>query len=216
MELHDWLTCSTILLALALALYLFFRTPKNERTLQHHFDVRRAQLEKRLATYPESAGAVLLKSNRKRAILNHLPIIGYFAFVAMFAFYTTRVLDNPVCDTTFGANTAFLMAITAFYAFPFGLFLWSLFFVKTGLKTLKTGYFPPLDSIQLNDTIATKTFASRIRGYGLVASPVVFVLVLAYTHHMFMSFTGHEPKRFFRQIHEEQCTTGASETVRNP
>jgi hypothetical protein len=90
-----------------------------------------------------------------------------------------------------------------------------MFFFGTGIKAVKTGYFPPLDSVQFNDIIATKTLFSKIKGYILIVLPIVSLLILAYAYNIFMSFTDQEPIKFFQEMHKEKCITKQSRPIKN-
>ena len=78
MDLYTWIIVICLILATLIALFLFIKTPKSERTQKFALDSRRTYLEKKLSSYPESAQAVLLKGNSKKAMVRLLPFIFIF------------------------------------------------------------------------------------------------------------------------------------------
>jgi hypothetical protein len=203
MELYDWIIAFALLFALVFSLYLFFITPKNKRTLQ---------LEKKRKVYPKSAEAVLIRSDKLKAIKANLPIIIYFTMVGFLGIYTTRIIENPFCESIFGINAGLIMYFIMYYALPFGLFLYTLSLVKDGIKTLKTGYFPPLDSIRFHDTIATKSIFSKIKGLTSIALPFLAFFILGYTHSSFMNLTKNEPIKSFHKLYKKKCFSDLNDT----
>ena len=205
METYDLWVLGAIFLAFVLVVILFLKTPKNERTLKFALKQNRIDLEKKLQSYPSTAQAVIIKGNKKEAFYDSVPMLLYFIIISIPSFYLSRVVEDPLCHQYFGINGLFLMMILSFYGFQFGFFLMTIGFFKSGLKTVETGYCPPLDSVVSQDTIATKTRWSKLRGYFAMATPFVFLIMIGYSHITYMDIVNNEPTKTYQELFEKEC-----------
>lgn len=127
-----------------------------------------------------SQDSKIISAARNKALLRFIP----WTIPVSVMIYIALLADNSsgLCTRIFGMNLSFV-ALTMFtYALPAMFALITLFAVPVALKTIRTGYFPPLDSTFLIDTIATRGVASRFRGWVLLVLPV-FSLYLVYLGH---------------------------------
>jgi hypothetical protein len=164
-----WPIVALAIVGVAGALFAFLKTPVSER-YKITF-TRKKSIAEELASYPESARAVLIKGNKKKAILSALPYSWYFVLLVAVTFYIGHVDENQ-CVDLFGINTSLWALLVFCYGMPVGLVLVSLFHVRTGVQSIVSGYFPPLESVHFNDTIAKKGTLSLIRGWLLVLLPL--------------------------------------------
>ena len=181
-----WPIVALALVGVAGALFAFLKTPVSER-YKITF-TRKKSIAEELASYPESAQAVLIKGNKKKAILSALPYSWYFVLLVAFTFYIGHV-DEKQCVNLFGINTSLWTLLVFCYGMPVGLVLVSLFHVRTGVRSIVSGYFPPLESVNFNDTIAKKGTLSVVRGWLLVLLPLGAFYTVYYGNHAFTVFT---------------------------
>ena len=81
----------------------------------------------------------------------------------------------------------------------------SLLFLGTGIKTIKTGYFPPLDSVVFRDTIAKKGKISTLRGVGLLALPVFSLFTVYLGNNAYTEVTGGKNMHEIIEMLEAKC-----------
>ena len=206
MDLYTWIIVICLILATLIALFLFIKTPKSERTQKFALDSRRTYLEKKLSSYPESAQAVLLKGNSKKAMVRLLPFIFIFVPPILFVIYATRIVNDPLCDFTFGINTALLAIGLFILALYLVLLIVSGFVMRSAYKTIKTGYFPPLDSVQFADRIATRTVYSKLIGYFFILFFPLVVLFTTWTSYSaVMVLTDNDPLHYFQKKNAVIC-----------
>ena len=180
-----WPVVAFALVGVACALIAFFRTPVSER---YKTFTRRKSIAEELASCPESAQAVLIKGNKKMAILNTLPYAWYFVLLVAVTLYIDHA-GGIQCSDLFGVSTSLWALLVFCYGMPVGLVLVSLAHVRTGVRSIVSGYFPPLDSVHFSDTIAKKGTLSLIRGWLLVLLPLVAFYLVYYGHHAFTVLT---------------------------
>ncbi len=174
----DGLTSLIVLILAALgvaaAIAAFMRTP---RALRFRGAPRKS-LAEQLKDLPESAHAVIVKGNRKRALIKSALYILIGIALVGFSIWSKNT-TNPECVSWLGFNVAYIWLVLFCYGLPIGFFVASFLFLRTGLKTIKTGYFPPLDATVFSDTIAKKGTVSQLRGVVLLALPI-FTLFIIY------------------------------------
>lgn len=169
-----WLILSLAAMGVTAAIVAFLKTPRERR-----FRVNLpAPLEEHLKTLPQSSRAVIIKGDRRRALLKSAPYI--FVGVALVG-YSLWLKDtsHPECVRLLGVNASYISVLLVCYGLPLGFLLVSFAYIGKGVKTVKTGRFPPLDAVVFNDTISKKGIASMFRGILLLALPF-FALFLAY------------------------------------
>ena len=205
MDLYSLFIIVCVILALTITVYLFFKTPKEQRTWEYAISQTNLKVDsEKLKTYDKSKEAVIIKGNKKKAIFKNLPFIIYMIPVTLFTIYLSFV-ENLLCSFTFGMNNALIILFIAFEVLPFGMFLLSIGWFREGFKIIKTGYFPPLDSVQFFDTIATKSFDSKFRGFVGVLSPFIFLIMWFEMHNSFMSLMKHKPIQIIEEQYQKKC-----------
>ena len=197
------------LLALIFTMLLFIKTPKKQRTLEYSIKKRTEYLKKRVGSYPKEYEATIIIGNKKEAFLSWLPHIVYFLPLIGLTLYTTKILEYPFCTTIFGINAALILIRIGFIGIPIGLFILSLSGIKMGIEAFNTGYYPPLNSIQFNDTIAIKRTFSKIRGALIVLLPIIILLSYLY---LYMSFESNFIEVYKDKIKEE-CFSRSSACI---
>jgi len=154
-------------LGIGAALIAFFRTPRERR-----FTVS-SSLEEQLEIIPEKAQAVIIRGNKRAALLRSTPAIIAFGISLIFVIIIKN--ESPTeCSRVFWVNLSYASLLIMLYVVPAGMLLFSIAPIGTSIKTLKTGYYPPLDSIMFNDAIAKKEMGSTLRGIIGVFVPVFY------------------------------------------
>lgn len=168
------------LLGISAAILAFLKTPKEKRGIKAAFRLNYSA-EERLKECPAKAEAVIIKGGRWRYITNFAPAFIFLLFMFCINFLASAVQEKE-CIRLFGKNMALLhlqfLLLQICYVIPVGFFILSLFTCRMGIKTIRTGYFPPLDSVVPIDTIAKKGFVSLLRGYLLTVLPILTVLLI--------------------------------------
>ena len=180
-EINTWVVIAFATLGVAAAIAAFIATPRERR----YRVVPRVSLEEQLKNCPESAQAVIIKGNKRRALLKSAPYILVGFVLVGFALWNKNT-SNPECVQLLGLSTAYVWLLLLFYGLPIGCFILSLLFVGTGIKTIKMGYFPPLESVVFRDTIAKKGTISKLRGFALITLPVFTLCVMYFGINAYM------------------------------
>ena len=171
------------IMGVAAAITAFLRTPRERR---YRF-VSAPSLEERLKDCPESMQAVIIKGNRRRWLLKSAPHIFIGAVLFAFTFWSKNT-TNVQCAHLLGFNAAYIWLLLFSYGLPIGYLAMSLPVLQMGLKTIKTGYFPPLDSVVFRDTMAKKGAISTLRGVVLLVLPVLTLFVVYLGNNAYTSF----------------------------
>jgi hypothetical protein len=173
-DTSTWLILALAVIGVTAAIAVFLKTPKEKR----YRGSPPVPLDEQLKSLPASAQAVIIKGNKRRALIKSSP---YFLIGIVLAGYSMWIKDmsHPECMRLMGINASYISLLVLCYGLPIGIFLASLAHVGNGIKTLKTGRFPPLDAAVFNDTISRKGASSVFRGVLLLALPV-FSLFLMY------------------------------------
>ena len=199
-EMNTWVVITLAALGVVAAIAAFLRTPRERR----YRGVQRASIEKQLKDCPESAQAVVIKGNKRRALVKSAPYI--FIVVVLFGFSLwIKNTSNSECERLIGLNTSYILFLLVFYGFPIGLLVMSLLFLGMGIKTIKTGYFPPLDSVVFRDTIAKKGKISTLRGVGLLVLPVLSLFTVYLGNNAYTEVTGGKNMHEIIEMLEAKC-----------
>ena len=81
----------------------------------------------------------------------------------------------------------------------------SILYLETGIKIIKTGYSPPLDSVVFRDTIAKKGAVSTIRGVVILVFPVFALFVVYLCNNAFTAVTGGKNMHEIVEMLEAKC-----------
>jgi hypothetical protein len=182
-----WIIVALAVLAVGGAIVEFLRTPREQR-------YRGRSLDEQLQRCPPSAEAVIIKADGRRALRKAATYIICIVPPALFMLWL-KYTPHPECAQFLGVNGAYLAMLLVCYGLPVGFFLASVSLVGTGIRTLRTGYFPPLDSALFASAIARKGPLSRLRGAMLVAMPAVALYILVLGHDAYTEFSGGKSAR---------------------
>jgi hypothetical protein len=145
---------------------------------------REQALQRRLARYPASARAVVVRRHPTsagwwRPLLNAAVVIGV-------VYGLSYVLEHGLiflCGRVGMVETLRWTRLFFFPGVPILAMLPALWMVSRSIRILRGGYAPPLDSKPAQDTIAVAGWRARIRGIGglaLIVAAVSFIGDLAY------------------------------------
>ncbi len=181
-EMSTWVVIGFAVLGIVASIVAFLRTPPERRYRVFYPYI---SLEQQLKTCPKSAQAVLIKSNKKRALVKSVPYIFIGTMLVGFSLWS-KFTGKLACVRLLDINAAYILLLLVCYVLPVGFLVVSLLLFGTGIKTIRMGYFPPLDSVLFRDTIAKKGPVSTTRGVVLLVLPIFagFVVYLgndAYT-----------------------------------
>jgi hypothetical protein len=186
-----WIIPALAVLGVTAAVVAFVRTPRERR----YRGFSPVTLEEQVKNCPESAQAVIIKGNRKHALARAAPFILVGIVLGCFAWWIGNT-NHPACVRLLGVNAVYLSLLIVCYGLPVIFLAMSILLLGTGIKTLKTGYFPPLDAVVFMDTIAQKGTVSRIRGIVLVMLPAFALLGVYLGNSAFTAVAGD------RSMHE--------------
>lgn len=197
--MSTWIILCLALSLTAIAVIAFLKTPFELR-----FTRIPRSLEERVATYPPEAQAVILRGDKRRALLRSSPLIILGAILFGLGEWTGKQ-PHPECVNLLGSNLAHIALLFLCYGLPLILVFATAMEFKTGLAAVKTGYFPPLDAIVFNDTIAKRGALSRARGAAIVAMPFVMLGLLYVGHVGYMQLTGGKTAQEFDRKLQADC-----------
>jgi hypothetical protein len=180
--IHFWIIVALAVLGTGAAILAFLKTPRERR-------YRGISLEERMQRYPPSAQAVIIKADRRRALRKTLPYVVCGLPPGLFVLWIGHT-PHAGCETLLGVNAAYIAMLLLCYGLPVGLFLVSLSGARMGMRTLRTGYFPPLDAAVFAPTIATKGALARSRGAALIVLPFVMLYIISLGNDAYAAFAG--------------------------
>lgn len=183
------------------AVFQILRTPREEWFVLQ----RQKSLAEQMATYPISVEAVIIKGNKKRFIIKWLPMIVIAVLLILFTLFL-ELSEDPECNRLFGLNTSFLALVEFTYVLPITVFIVTLYFIEVGFKTIRSGYFPPLNSVRFSDAIAKKNLTSKIRGLVLLLSPLLGAYLIYQGHHSFMQISDGLKYEEITEKLESECS----------
>lgn len=166
-----WIVLGITISAVGIAIGAFFKTSPEKRW------TRVVSLEQQLAASSPEAEAVMVKGDKRRSLIRWSPFI--FAGISMAIFNLwLKHATHAACVSLLGINAVRLSLLLVCYLIPLVILLATIMELRTGLKTLKTGYFPPLDAIVFSDTIAKRGPQSKARGALILALPLLPLVML--------------------------------------
>lgn len=124
----------------------------------------------------------IIKSQRIKLLKRYSPLIVLMSLSSIFGFYVVWVQGDIVCLEILGHNLFKLNLINMFYIFPSCLFVIALIQAKVGYKTIKGGYYPPLDSLVFVDSVPRRGVIQLLRGWVLLLLPILLFLFLPKLH----------------------------------
>jgi hypothetical protein len=195
-----WIIPTLAVLGVTAAVIAFVRTPRERR----YRGFSPTTLEEQLKNCSESAQAVIIRGNKKQAFARAAPFILVGIALGYFAWWIGNT-NNPECVRLLGVNATYLSLLIFCYGFPVIFLAMSILFLGVGIKTLKTGYFPPLDAVVFSDTIAKKGTVSRIRGIVLVMLPAFASLGVHLGNSAFTAVAGDRSMHEIVEKLEAKC-----------
>ena len=121
----------------------------------------------------------IIKSQRIKLLKRYSPLIVLISLSSIFGLYVVRVPGDIACLEIFGHN---LFKLNLINMFPSCLFAIALIQAKVGYKTIKGGYYPPLDSLVFVDSIPRRGVIQLLRGWVLLLLPILLFLFLPKLH----------------------------------
>lgn len=154
------------------------------------------ELQKRLARHPASAGAVVIKAQRARALKRMLPgaILALPPALAV-QFVPTRTAAAWLCEQVGPAEASHWLLRMFFPGLLAVLAVAAAFAVVWALRVLRGGYAPPLDTIVFHDTIAVTGWRAKLHAWLVLTLMPLMVAVLFYVTHGFVQTFDTEANR---------------------
>ena len=172
-DMSTWLIILLAAIGVAAAVAAFLKTPRGHR----YRGTPPVPLEEQLKSLPVSSQAVIIKGNKRRAVIKGAPYILIGIALVGYSLWSKNA-SHPECIRLMGINASYISLLLVCYGLPIVFLLISLAYLGTGIRTVKTGRFPPLDAVVFNDTISKKGTLSIFRGITLIALPVFTLFVL--------------------------------------
>jgi hypothetical protein len=203
-QLSSWIVISFSILGISAAIIAFLKTPKEKRGIKAAFRLNYSA-EERFKACPAKAEAVIIKSNKKLALIKAFPYLIVPPIFTAFALWMKSVAANG-CARLFDINIVQLSLILLCYVLPIEIFIGSLIMLKIGIKTLKTGYFPPLDTVVFFDTVSTKGFFSISRGLVAIIFPLLAAICVYFGNNLYQELNQGSAAAMTKLI-ESKCTS---------
>jgi len=199
-DIWTWAIIAFAVLGIGAAIANFLKTPREQR----YRGIPAPSIEERLKACPENAQAVIVRADKRRALLKAAP---YFIFAlppTLFVLWL-KTVSHPECARLLEINAAYLSLLLMCYGLPIGLFLLSLSAFPTGIRTVRTGYFPPLDAAVFSDTIAKKGPVSTIRGVVLLVLPILVLFLVSTGNDLYTSMASGKNMQQITEKMESKC-----------
>jgi hypothetical protein len=187
-------------LGIGAAIANFLKTPREQR----YRGISAPTIEERLKAYPESAQAVIIRADKRRVLLKTVPYVVFALPPTLFVLWL-ETLSHPECTRLLGFNAAYLSLLLVCYGLPIGLFILSLSSFPTGIKTVTTGYYPPLDTAVFSDTIAKKGPVSIIRGVVLLVLPILMLFLVSAGNDLYTTMASGKNLQQITEKMESKC-----------
>lgn len=191
-----------ILGALGVAVAMFVKTPAEYRFKISSREYAEQQREEEL----RSGVAVVIEAQPRRAFIRLLSWAVVLLPLLAFGLYLQSA-DNLACESIAGISSAYLAVLGMSHVMPITLMLWSVGSVPWGLKVLREGYFPPLDTVSFVQVVARKGAMSRLRGYVIVAMPLLAVFVIYLGHNAYEGVMKGRSYVEFQSAVSRKCIT---------
>jgi len=173
---ESWAVLAIALFGIIAAGFAFARTPREQR-----FRVRAASVEERLAKAPPEAKAVIIRADRRRALLRDLPWLLAMLPLAAFAIWL-QATRGDACAALFGVGRTRLLLVGFFIVAPLLALAVSALSASQAVSSLRSGYWPPLDAPQYADTLATAGPRVRKRAIAMLVLLLLLLAMLAYCY----------------------------------
>jgi len=190
---------------LIVAIVKFLRTPPEER-----YKLALSRRDDRLLQAQLATGdAVEIAPQPRRAILRAIPWALLMTPYLAFGIYLKTHADIQ-CGELFGLPVSYLGLLVIFYGIPLFLLIVAFFgLLPFGLKVLKHGYLPPLDSAMLTRTVARRGAIPRFQAAIVLLLPLAAIPFLIYSHQGFVKFSDGLSQTEVIQSIRDQCAREA-------
>ncbi|MBI5612719.1 MAG: hypothetical protein HY942_06615 [Gammaproteobacteria bacterium] len=199
-DTSTWLIISLAAMGVAAAIAAFLKTPRERR----YRGTPPVPLEEQLKVLPVSTQAIIIKGNKRRALIKSAPYIFIGIVLVGFSLWS-KSTNNPECVRLLGINAAYISLLLFCYGLPIVFLVVSLPYLVTGIKTIKTGYYPPLDSVVFSDTISKKGALSTFRGITLLALPIFTLFVVYLGNNAYTAVAGGKNMHEIIEKLEAKC-----------
>lgn len=199
-DIWTWTIVALAVLGIGAAIANFLKTPR----MQRYRGISAASIEERLKACPASAQAVIIRADKRRALLKAAPYVVLALPPTLFVLWLKNI-SHPECARLLGFNAAYLSLLLVCYGLPIGLFILSLSFFPAGIGTVRTGYYPPLDAAVFSDTIATKGGLSRIRGVMILAFPILMLMCVSFGNDLYTAMASGKNMQQITEKMESKC-----------
>lgn len=142
---------------------------------------REQQLQRRLASYPPSARAVVIRGRPVAGWKPALCIILSVGLALGLPKLQTQGTLALICERLGATQTSHLLFLLVFPGVPILMFLGIAPLIFQSIRILRGGYAPPLDSAPTQDTIAVAGWRATLRA---VAGLVVMLLLASFTGYL--------------------------------
>lgn len=157
---------------------------------------RQPSMEERLARYPASAGAVVVKAQRRRALMRMLPgAILAVPLVLAVQFLPAHTVAALLCEHLGPTEAVHWLLRMLFPGLPVMLAVAAIFAVNWSVRVLRGGYAPPLDAVLLHDTIAVTGWRAKLNAWLVLTVMPVMVVVSFYVTYAFVQTFDTEANR---------------------
>lgn len=185
---------------LGYAIHEFLITPKAYRYKLNSSIYNKLKLEKEIAL----GLAVEIEPQRRKAFFKFIPALIAIAIPLSPAILAGQIKE-PGCSRILGYNASYISLLYVCYALPAILTALSLLMVPIGLKTVKSGFFPPLDTISFVKIVSRKGVLSKIRGYSMTVLPLFMILLIPISHFLFIEISKGRDHSEIASLIEEKC-----------
>lgn len=181
-----WIVGLLSILGITAAIIQFWRTPVH---LRYRIFSRAASIEEKVKSYPASAGAVIIKVQKKRALAHSVALLLPLAIMVLVEKTHISGVDRA-CSELFGLNKAFLRILMVSYGIPLVMMNLAFYTAWLGVKGFLGGYFPPLDSAWMHDRVAVRGWRATLRSSVCVLLVFLGVAGLYNGHTLYQSVSG--------------------------
>jgi len=199
-DIWTWAIIAFTVLGIGAAIANFLKTPREQR----YRGIPASSIEERLKACPANVQAVIIRVDRRRALLKAVPYIVVILPLTLFVLWL-RTMSHPECARLLEFNAAYLALLLVCYVLPIGSFILSLSIFPTGIKTITTGYYPPLDAAVFRDTIAKKGTVSMIRGVMLLVLPILMLIGVSFGNDLYTAMASGKNMQQITEKLESKC-----------
>lgn len=199
-----WIIVGLAALGIGAAIIHFLRTPKN---LRYRLFSKRMPIEERVKRYPPSAGATIIRANRQRAMADGAVWLLLFlvASAPLLLLKFRNTATKAACYRILEFNIEYLSVLSFCYSLPAVALMGTAYMAWLGWKSLRSGYFPPLDCSFPQDRIAVRGWRATVGSVCCMLSLLLGIAVLYLGHTGFQAITHSAPMKEVVARIEKEC-----------